>query len=96
MGMGLLTLSSVCIAKDYYKWTDAHGSTHYSATPPPKEKGIKNSGKIKTYGSGGTQDKPATTQVVTPNHSPTGDTPDAKDNMNTPQGAHIAQEAQAK
>lgn len=35
-------------AKEYYKWVDSNGSTHYTATPPPKA--AKRKGKVETYG----------------------------------------------
>lgn len=34
-------------AKEYYKWVDSNGSTHYTSTPPPKS--AKNKGKVETY-----------------------------------------------
>lgn len=51
-----LTLGCISIfttslfAQDFYKWTDAQGSTHYTNTPPPKAKGISQKGKVQTYG----------------------------------------------
>lgn len=44
----LLSSSASLWAKDYYKWVDANGSTHYTATPPPKS--AQKKGKIQTYG----------------------------------------------
>lgn len=45
-----LTLNSTTsFAKEYYKWVDSKGSTHYTTTPPPKN--AKKRGKIDTYGS---------------------------------------------
>ncbi len=35
-------------AKEYYKWVDSKGSTHYTSTPPPKT--AKKKGKVDTYG----------------------------------------------
>ena len=35
-------------AQNFYKWVDAKGSTHYTATPPPKS--AKKKGKVETYG----------------------------------------------
>lgn len=35
-------------AKEYYKWVDSKGSTHYTTTPPPKT--AKKKGKVDTYG----------------------------------------------
>ena len=47
-----VSLSLLCsgqsFAKEYYKWVDSKGSTHYTATPPPKN--AKSKGKIDTYG----------------------------------------------
>lgn len=40
--------SANVMAKQYYKWVDANGSTHYTATPPPKN--AKKQGKVDTYG----------------------------------------------
>ena len=34
-------------AQDFYKWIDASGSTHYSATPPPSS--AKKLGSVSTY-----------------------------------------------
>jgi hypothetical protein len=31
----LLLVGTVVCAGDYYKWTDSHGTVHYSQTPPP-------------------------------------------------------------
>ena len=44
--LGLSSQSS--FAKQYYKWVDAKGSTHYTTTPPPKS--AKKKGKVDTYG----------------------------------------------
>ncbi|WP_228146852.1 DUF4124 domain-containing protein [Acinetobacter sp. ANC 4470] len=40
--------STTSFAKEYYKWVDAKGSTHYTATPPPKS--AQKKGKVGTYG----------------------------------------------
>ena len=40
--------SSQVSAKEYYKWVDSKGSTHYTTTPPPKN--AKKQGKAETYG----------------------------------------------
>ena len=45
----LIFATSSVSAKQYYKWVDANGSTHYTTTPPPK--GAKRLDKISTYGS---------------------------------------------
>lgn len=65
VGMSLLALNTSSFAKDYYKWVDAQGSTHYTTTPPPKAKGIKERGKIQTYGATNN----SATHVVTPNNN---------------------------
>jgi len=46
----IFSLSSTnSFAKEYYKWVDAKGSTHYTTTPPPKS--AKKKGKVDTYGT---------------------------------------------
>ncbi len=46
----IFSLSSTnSFAKEYYKWVDAKGSTHYTASPPPKSAVKK--GKVNTYGA---------------------------------------------
>ncbi len=51
IGLSLMGLSNITFAQPtYYKWVDAHGSTHYTTTPPPKIKGVKTRGKIQTHG----------------------------------------------
>ncbi|MDO5542788.1 MAG: DUF4124 domain-containing protein [Acinetobacter sp.] len=44
----LIFATSSVSAKQYYKWVDANGSTHYTTTPPPKS--AKKKGKVDTYG----------------------------------------------
>ena len=44
----LIICSTSSFAKEYYKWVDSKGSTHYTSTPPPKAS--KKQGKIDTYG----------------------------------------------
>lgn len=44
----VMLFSPVSHAKEYYKWVDSKGTTHYTTTPPPKS--AKNRGKIDTYG----------------------------------------------
>lgn len=34
--LALLLLAPVASAQGVYKWTDAHGTVHYSETPPPQ------------------------------------------------------------
>lgn len=43
-----LSTSPTSFAKEYYKWVDHKGTTHYTTTPPPKSS--KSHGKIDTYG----------------------------------------------
>ena len=61
-----LSLSSTStMAREYYKWVDANGSTHYSKTPPPKN--AKKQGRVETFGT--KSSTVATTQ--TPQNEPT-------------------------
>jgi len=60
----ILLSSPMVQAKEYYKWVDQNGSTHYTATPPPKT--AKKKGKIETYGS----KTPVSAPVQTPNSNP--------------------------
>ena len=48
LACALLFSSTTLWAKDYYKWVDAKGSTHYTTTPPPKS--AQKKGKVQTYG----------------------------------------------
>ena len=61
--------STTSFAKEYYKWVDAKGSTHYTATPPPKS--AQKKGKIATYGSNNhtQQAKNAATETAEGNHA---------------------------
>ena len=45
----LQSKSTTGFAKEYYKWVDAKGSTHYTITPPPKS--AQKKGKVDTYGA---------------------------------------------
>ena len=46
----LFTFSSTStMAREYYKWVDAKGSTHYTTTPPPKS--AKKQGRVETFGT---------------------------------------------
>ncbi len=59
--------STSSFAKQYYKWVDRNGSTHYTTTPPPKS-AIKK-GKVETYGwksAGSTAPATATTAAQNP------------------------------
>ncbi|MHA3053063.1 DUF4124 domain-containing protein [Acinetobacter sp. ANC 4640] len=69
IGLGLMGLSQISSAQPYYyKWVDAHGSTHYTTTPPPKAKGVKTRGKIQTHGWA-TTPAPSTTNTNNNNTS---------------------------
>ena len=68
IGLSFLGFTTTSFAQqDYYKWVDSHGSTHYTTTPPPKVKGVKTRGKIKTYGW--SNPAPATTNTNNNNTS---------------------------
>lgn len=58
-------------AKQYYKWVDSKGSTHYTTTPPPKN--ARSQSKVNTYGYHGdsrpTNPTP-TAQPHTPQNQP--------------------------
>ena len=43
----LSAINSQVSAKEYYKWVDSKGSTHYTTTPPPKS--AKKQGKLETH-----------------------------------------------
>ena len=62
-----LLSSTQSFAKQYYKWVDSKGSTHYTATPPPKS--AKQKGKVETYGSRHSISE--NNAAVTPNQQPT-------------------------
>ncbi|WP_089605654.1 DUF4124 domain-containing protein [Acinetobacter piscicola] len=64
-------------AKQYYKWVDSKGSTHYTTTPPPKNSRSKT--KVDTYGWGGNSTpvktapvpvQPVATQPAVPQTAP--------------------------
>ncbi|TCB78891.1 DUF4124 domain-containing protein [Acinetobacter sp. ANC 4173] len=58
----LLSSSASVSAKDYYKWVDANGSTHYTTTPPPKS--AQKKGKIQTYGWANSSSSQPTTEAA--------------------------------
>lgn len=41
LGLTLMCLSSNTLAKDFYKWQDADGVTHYSSQPSKEYKSVK-------------------------------------------------------
>ena len=54
-------------AKQYYKWVDSKGSTHYTTTPPPKN--ARNQSKVNTYGYHGDSAPPNPVPTAQPNAS---------------------------
>ena len=52
-----VSVSSQVSAKEYYKWVDRNGSTHYTTTPPPKN--ARHQGKVDTYGASRNSSAPA-------------------------------------
>ena len=67
-------------AKQYYKWVDANGSTHYTATPPPAK--AKKHGKVETYGAArSTSSAPVQNNATQPQNNPS--------QNNTEQAQHI-------
>ena len=73
--LALSTMSSQSIAKDFYKWVDANGSTHYTTTPPPKN--AKNQGKLQTHDWNNSAPYQPKTDAPTPAQAPS-------NNQNTP------------
>ena len=67
-----LLTSSVGYAKEYYKWVDSKGTTHYTTTPPPKT--AKRHGKIDTYGYRSDSPAPTQAQNTTQNTAPVANT----------------------
>ncbi len=68
IGLSFLGFTTTSFAQqDYYKWVDSHGSTHYTTTPPPKVKGVKTRGKIKTYGWSNTAPLTPSNETATTN-----------------------------
>lgn len=69
----LTTLTTAQVqAQNFYKWVDAKGSTHYTATPPPKN--AKKLGKVNTINdtpSGSNNQTNATQQQQQPLSSST-------------------------
>lgn len=64
----LIFATSAVSAKQYYKWVDANGSTHYTTTPPPKT--AKKKGKVDTYGWKNSAPTVATPANPTANSAP--------------------------
>jgi len=62
-----LSMTSVVQAKQYYKWVDSNGSTHYTTTPPPKN--VRTQSKVHTYGWHNDS-----TSTTTPNSAPSSTT----------------------
>lgn len=62
-----VTASTQSFAKQYYKWVDSKGSTHYTSTPPPKNARVK---KVETYGYRGELTTAPTPTVAQPTTTP--------------------------
>lgn len=95
-GITFLAMSPAT-AKQYYKWVDSKGSTHYTSKPPPKTAKMK--GKVDTYGWQGssttTTQTPSTanqTQVAAP-YNPTATSSNTKQNVEVDQQQREANEA---
>lgn len=61
------SMSPQSFAKEFYKWVDSNGSTHYSANPPPKN--ARHKTKVETYGH------PVSTPTLPTNTQPAVNTP---------------------
>ncbi|WP_411909639.1 DUF4124 domain-containing protein [Acinetobacter towneri] len=79
----LIFATSAVSAKQYYKWVDANGSTHYTTTPPPKT--AKKKGKVDTYGW-----KNSAPTVAIPANSTANPAPTATNQQATPTTNHPA------
>ena len=79
----LIFATSSVSAKQYYKWVDANGSTHYTTTPPPKT--AKKKGKVDTYGW-----KNSAPTVATPATPAVNPAPSATNQQATPTTNHPA------
>lgn len=74
--------SSSVMAKEYYKWVDAKGSTHYTATPPPKN--AKKQSRIETYGTKTTTTPTSQSEQVPVTNTQEQSTPDTQVEIPTP------------
>lgn len=82
--LGLLcSAPSLSFAKEYYKWIDSKGTTHYTTTPPPKSS--KSRGKIDTYGYRTSIPATSTAQQNSSNTTSNTSTAQAPTTSNTPQ-----------
>lgn len=73
LSIALASIAPSTFAQNFYKWVDAKGSTHYTATPPPSS--AKKKSKVETYGWKTTPAAKANNaseneQVVTPQTAP--------------------------
>ncbi|MHA3083939.1 DUF4124 domain-containing protein [Acinetobacter sp. ANC 5383] len=93
IGLGLMGLSQISSAQpDYYKWVDAHGSTHYTTTPPPKAKDVKTRGKIQTHGWA-TTPAPSTTNTNNNNTSQKNTSQPVTNHASSPQNQRANQQS---
>ena len=85
--------SSTVMAKQYYKWVDSKGSTHYTTTPRSTAK------KIDTYGYQGSStpvSQPAPQQnTPTPNQPPQQNQPQNNNNVSPQQQQNEQQHKEA-
>ncbi len=90
--------SSTVMAKQYYKWVDSKGSTHYTTTPPPKT-ARSTAKKIDTYGYQGSStpvSQPAPQQnTPTPNQPPQQNQPQNNNNVSPQQQQNEQQHKEA-
>ena len=78
ISVSLFTTQS--FAKQYYKWVDANGSTHYTTTPPPKN--VKKQGKVETYGAArNTYVAPTSNNTSTPPNNDTNQQSNQQQNL---------------
>jgi hypothetical protein len=86
IAVALLLLTPLAYAQ-VYKWTDAHGTTHYSETPPvegTKFKSIKANGSAESLGAPApvsSSPTPASSDVVSSSGQPQADTPENRSKM---------------
>jgi hypothetical protein len=83
IAVALLLLAQIATAQ-VYKWTDAHGTIHYSETPPPAAQGA-NYKKVKANGSVEPLVAPAPAAsspvAAAPPAPPVADTPENRNKM---------------
>lgn len=77
--LGMMLASTVASAGQFYKWTDAQGTTHYTAEPPPASANGTSEVKVRTKLPSGSQDSAGTASKPKTDSKPvTGKAGDAK------------------